>query len=330
MVVRLPWPSTFSRWVSLIFLRDRLLILHRQKYGVIPKALYPESFSSSSSSALNGLLYSKLREYSLELRNLVSGNLQDANVIASARKRKEEMMQEVYNTLCITLGTPPPADKPFTYDFYDKDGKYQKLEVSPLDFYRKYTGPYLFSDCFSLINDPRNSYEKLYTVDRLGNVHGGLPVEYVNAPISALEQAVITSIKADQPVFFGCDVGAYMIREPGVLDVAAVEYEKAFGYRLNMNKAERILTGSSAMTHAMVITAVHVDADGKPVRYRIENSWGESTGDKGFYLMTAEWFREYVYQVVLPKKLAEDKWVKVLEGGDAKRLQRWDPLGALA
>lgn len=240
------------------------------------------------------------------------------------------MMQEVYNTLCITLGTPPPADKPFTYDFYDKDGKYQKLEVSPLDFYHKYTGPYLFSDCISIINDPRNSYEKLYTVDRLGNVHGGLPVEYVNAPISALEKAVIDCIKADQPVFFGCDSGADMIREPGVWDTSAIGYEKAFGYKLNMNKEERIRTGSSAMTHAMVITAVHVDSQGKPVRYRIENSWGEAMGDKGFFMMTADWFREYVYQVVVPKKLAEDKWVKIAEGGKAMKLPLWDPMGALA
>jgi len=32
-------------------------------------------------------------------------------------------------------------------------------------------------DSFSLINDPRNKYESLYTVERLGNVVGGRPVQ---------------------------------------------------------------------------------------------------------------------------------------------------------
>lgn len=32
------------------------------------------------------------------------------------------------------------------------------------------------ADSFSLINDPRNEYGKLYTVDKLGNLWGGRPV----------------------------------------------------------------------------------------------------------------------------------------------------------
>lgn len=305
-----------------------------EKYGVVPQAIFPESYSSSASAPLNQLISIKLREFGLELRELESSlrspGLTDEEIVGAARKRKEEMMKQIYNTLCITLGSPPKADVPFDYEYYDKDGKFQRATVTPLEFYSKYTGPFLAKDMFSLINDPRNSYDKLYTVDRLGNVYGGLPVKYVNAPISALEHAVITCIKADQPVFFGCDVGASLLREQGVMDINAYEYEKAYGYKLNMDKAQRILTCSSAMTHAMVITAVHLDASGNPVRYRIENSWSDATGDKGFYLMTAEWFKQYVYQVVIPKKLADDKYVKIVDGDEAIVLPCWDPMGALA
>ena len=38
-------------------------------------------------------------------------------------------------------------------------------------------------DSFSLINDPRNKYESLYTVERLGNVVGGRPVQCASQPL---------------------------------------------------------------------------------------------------------------------------------------------------
>ncbi|KAJ9120211.1 hypothetical protein QFC22_003111 [Naganishia vaughanmartiniae] len=305
-----------------------------EKYGCIPQTLYPESFSSSASAPLDKLLTSKLRECSLELRELSKAlsarGLSEQQVLRSARARKEEMMKQVFDVLCVTLGTPPKAEEEFVWEYYDRDGKVCKLTSTPRDFYKKYTGPHLARDCFSLINDPRNAYDQLYTVDRLGNVHGGLPIRYVNAHVSALEEAVIACIKADQPVFFGSDVGASLIRDKGILDTKAYEYEKAYGFKLNMNKAQRLETGDSVANHAMVITAVHVDESGKPVRYKIENSWSDDAGEKGFFMMTADWFREFVYQVVIPSKLAEKKYVKILEGGQAKVLPAWDPMGTLA
>lgn len=88
--------------------------------------------------------------------------------------------------------------------------------------------------------------------------------------------------------------------------------------------------GETAMTHAMVITAVHLDEDGRPVRYRVENSWSDSAGDKGWFLMTAGWFREHVFQVVVPRSVADKKWTRVLDGGEAVVLDAWDPMGSLA
>lgn len=51
------------------------------------------------------------------------------------------------------------------------------------------------------------------------------------------------------------------------------------------------------MTHAMVITAVHIDpSTNKPVRYKVENSWGDKVGDKGYFVMTDAWFEQCVPQ----------------------------------
>lgn len=79
------------------------------------------------------------------------------------------------------------------------------------------------------------------------------------------------------------------------MDADLYDYEKAFGITLGLTKAERLQASESSMTHAMVITAVHIDEETqKPVRFKVENSWGEAVGDKGFFVMTDKWFDEYV------------------------------------
>ena len=94
-----------------------------------------------------------------------------------------------------------------------------------------------------------------------------------------------------------------------------------------MSKADRLRTGESAMTHAMVISGVHLDAQtGKPTRYKVENSWGETAGEKGWFVMSDKWFEEFVYQVVIPKALAPKDLVKVFEGEERTVLPPWDPM----
>lgn len=145
----------------------------------------------------------------------------------------------------------------------------------------------------------------------------------------ALEDAVIAGIKANTPLFFGCDSGKYAERTKGIWDTAVYNYKLAYGYDLNMTKAQRLQTGESSMTHAMVITAVHLDENGRPVRYKIENSWSDTAGEQGWFMMTADWFREYVYQVVIPRTIADPRWTKVLDHGDATVLKPWDPMVSL-
>jgi len=76
----------------------------------------------------------------------------------------------------------------------------------------------------------------------------------------------------------------------------------------------------------MVITAVHLDKNNRPVRYRVENSWSDAVGQKGWFMMTSNWFKEYVYQVVVPRSIAPDKYSKILDAGQAVVLKPWDPM----
>lgn len=309
-----------------------------ETYGLVPQPIYPESFHSSASSPINTLLKMKLREHALTLRTLSSSLKADHNIsqelaISTLRAKKEELMQEVYTIMSATLGVPPKPNAAFTWEYYTEDGKYAKWEGTPLEFYKAFTAKFSPTESFSLINDPRNDYGKLFTVDKLGNIWGGRPVLYVNTAIDDLKQAIVRSIKAGQPVFFGCDVGQFSdsSKDIGIMDTDYFEYEQAFNITLGLTKAERLQTNESAMTHAMVISGVHVDEKtGRPVRFKVENSWGEDSGVKGFNVMSDKWFNQFVFQVVVHKSFATKEHVKIFESGEKVVLPAWDPMGALA
>ncbi|KAF4620610.1 hypothetical protein D9613_000254 [Agrocybe pediades] len=306
-----------------------------ETYGLVPQSVFPETTHSSLSEPLNSILKTKLREHALILRTLAetlrSSHVREENVIAALRTKKEELMKEVYNIMTATLGVPPHPQKRFVWEYIDSEEKVGRWEGSAKDFFEQFaTKPFSPVDCFSLINDPRNEYSKLYTVDKLGNIWGGRPILYVNTEIENLKATVVRMIKAGQPVFFGCDVGKFSDREAGVMDTAFFEYEAAFDVKLGLTKADRLQIGESSMTHAMVISGVHLDPAGKPVRYKVENSWGETAGKDGYFVMTDAWFDEFVYQVVVPKALAPKDLVAVFESGEKIVLPPWDPMGSLA
>lgn len=213
-------------------------------------------------------------------------------------------MREIHLILTLTLGPPPSPNDQFVWEFKDKDGKAHEVTSSPAKFAQELSSTKSIKACggdvnsfFSLVNDPRNPYNTLLTVNRLGNIVGGRGITYVNVSMSVLKTACVDMLKAGLPIFFGSDVGKYSNRDNGVMDTDLIDYELGFNVKLGMNKAERLLVGESAMTHAMVLTAVHLDNDGKPLRWRVQNSWGEGAGVEGWFVMSDKWMDEFVYQV---------------------------------
>lgn len=305
-----------------------------QKYGLVPQALYPDSFNAKSSSKMDWLVTVKLREQALILRELAQKKTRAETLAAT----KEKFIQEIHSIVTIMLGVPPDPEEKFSWDFYDADGKFHNVSLTPKEFAASLSTKQGIQTCggniyqfFSLINDPRNEYGRLLTIDKLGNVVGGRPTTYVNVEMDTIKSATISMLKAGFPVFFGCDVGKFSDSASGIMDTDLFNWSLGFNltFGTGMTKAARIEASESAMTHAMVLTAVHLDKDGKPVRWRVQNSWGESAGDKGWFVMTDGWMDEFVYQVVVDPRFVGKEVRDVLKQ-EAKVLPRWDPMGILA
>ncbi len=297
-----------------------------KKYGVVPKEAMPETACSSNTHDLDKYLTRYLRSGAMRLRDQVAADA-DASSIAAL---KGELMQGVYDILAICLGEPPAR-----FDVRIRNDK-NELKVSgnytPQEFFDEFVGMDLDS-YISVINAPTadKPYMHAYTVKYLGNVVEDGGVRYVNLPIESLKRAAIAQLKDGLPVWFGSDVDQGFLREDGVLDPAAIDVDTLFGHDVEggLDKAARLDYGESLMTHAMTLQGVSLDAEGNPVSWRIENSWGDDHGKKGYDVASDAWFDEYVYQVVVDKKYLTDEELAAYES-EPIELAPWDPMGALA
>lgn len=295
-----------------------------KKYGLVPKYAYPESQTSSATVQLNKYLCKILRKYTTELRDAVQNE-----GVKKARELKEEVLKDVYNVLTSTLGQMPER---FDVVLHDKDGKL--IEDKGMDahsFFDKYIGVEI-DQYISLINSPTEDkpFNQTYTIKYLGNIIEGKIVKHLNLPIEELKKAAVKQLKDGYPVWFGCDVGRSSVVEDerAMLDTKAVDYESLFNVDLKLSKEDALDYGYSMMTHAMTFTGVQMNGN-EPLRFKVENSWGEKFGYKGHFVMTSDWFDQYVYQVVVNKKYLPEKLRKAYEK-KAIELKPWDPMGSLA
>ncbi|MCY0874783.1 MAG: C1 family peptidase [Firmicutes bacterium] len=295
-----------------------------EKYGVVPKYVMPETFHSSQSAMMNRLLTVKLREHAAQLREWHSSQ---GATVAVLRERKEAMLGEIYRMLCHFLGEPPTT---FDFEYRDADKEFHRsLALTPQAFMKEYVGLDL-RDFVSVINAPTadKPYHHTYTVQFLGNVKGGRDVLYLNVDADTLRSVTLSQLKDNEPVWFGCDVGKMLDRDSGIMDTALYDYEGTLGVPFTLTKAERLDYGESQMTHAMVFTGVNL-VDGKPNRWKVENSWGKEPGNDGFFIMSDDWFGEFMYQVVVHKKYLSASLQQALSGTPTQ-LAPWDPMGSLA
>ena len=295
-----------------------------EKYGVVPKSVYPESISSSNSRELNQILNKLLRQDAQILRELVAEGANSAELQA----KKEELLQEVFNFLAMNLGLPP---RQFDFSYRDKDNHFHSESgLTPLTFYQKYVDLKL-DDYVSIINAPTadKPYGRSYTVEMLGNVVGSKPVRYLNVEMGRLKELAIAQMQAGETVWFGSDVAQSSNRKAGIMAEGMHDFTASMDIRLTQDKAGRLDYSESLMTHAMVLTGVDLDENGKAKKWKVENSWGEKVGNKGYFVASDAWMDEYTYQIVVRKEFLTAAELAAYKA-EPLVLAPWDPMGALA
>ena len=294
-----------------------------QKYGVVPKEAMPEVQASSNSTELNKYLNKKLRKDAMVLRSLVAKGAGDQEILETRRT----LMKEVYDILSISLGSPV---KNFDFKYRDRDKEYHvDRDMTPQAFYDKYVGLDL-NQYISVINAPTEDkpYMRSYTVEMLGNVVGGKEVKYINLDMEDFKKLAIDQLESGESVWFGCDVGQFSNNISGIMALNTYELEDLFDVDFSTSKADRLMYGESLMTHAMVLTGVDI-VDGKPTRWKVENSWGDKVGHKGYYVMADDWMDQYTYQIVVRRDLLTDQQRQAFDSQPIL-LAPWDPMGSLA
>ena len=291
------------------------------KYGVVPAEVMPETASSNNTKLLGKILARTLRQTGIQLRKAS----EKGESLAQLRKRKEDGLKKVYRLLSLNLGVPPTS---FTYTLKDKDGKAISTETyTPQSFYERFVGADLRGQFVMLMNDPSRPYYKVYEIEYDRHAYDGKNWTYVNLPMDEIKQMAIASLKDNTMMYYSCDVGRELDRSQGIAALDNYDYASLLGYPFDMDKAERIQTFDSGSTHAMTLKAVDLDASGKPVKWKVENSWGEKTGVKGHIIMTDAWFDAYTFRLVVNKKYATQKVLDLLKTKPVQ-LPAWDPMFA--
>lgn len=293
-----------------------------EKYGILPKDAYDETFQSCHTGSMSAIFNRNLKVGAVKLRKMVAEGASEAEI----QSVKNELMGKIYGFLCSCYGEPP---KTFDFEYVDKDKVYHiEKGYTPKSFYETYVGD-LLSRNVSIINAPTadKPYHRTFTVRLLGNVVGGRDVLYLNLPMDEFKAAVIRQLEAGKVVWFGSDVGKFGVREAGVWDDQSFDFELLTGLDLEMSKADGLDYWFSAMNHAMVITGVNLD-DGKPTRWKIENSWGDKNGVNGYYVCSDTWFDQYVYQAAVEAEYLGE--LASLTEQEPIVLDPWDPMGTLA
>lgn len=279
-----------------------------KKYGMVPKSAMPDTYHPTNSDPFSEQIDRRIKAYAMKIRAMAKGGKEEEDL----RKVKKEALADIYNICVKVFGEPI---KSFDFHYRDKDKKvHVDRNLTPMAFYEKYIGDEVLDEKITLVADPRHKYPQGRVLEsEFATSIYGVSYKALNVPMEEMVKALLKSIKAGKPTWFACDVGKDSNRKLGILDTDLHNYDEILPPVIPFTKENRLICDYSNATHAMNITGVECDADGKPLRWKVENSWGDEVGSKGIFSMSNDWFEEYAYELIVDKAFVSDEYLKGLD-----------------
>lgn len=278
-----------------------------KKYGVVPKNVFTNSFSSNDTSELNDILSRLLRKFFLDLL--------DSNDI---EELKNNYLSKVYKILGSVYGVP--CEK-FDFEYVDSDNKYHiDKEITPKEFYDKYIGVDLddYIEVFSY-KDNKYDYNNIYTLEDGDLISGKKGYPVLNLTFDRIESLIIKSLKNNEPVYFSSSTTTKY--ENGLWIDLISRYSNLFDIDLNMNGNDIFKTYGTKNEHSMVITGVNTNLTFK--KWKIENSWGDKEGKNGYFIMEEKFLKNYMISIVINKKYLNKNELSLLKNKPII-VSKWD------
>lgn len=289
--------STFSEFKELV-----------KKYGVVPKNMFSNSFSSNDTGELNDILSRLLRKYYLELEKT-----------KDIDKLKEKYLNYAYKVLGSIYGLP--KDK-FDFEYVDNNNEYHiDKNITPKEFYDKYIGIDLNNDYIEIYSykDDKYKINKLYKLEEGSLISGSKVTPVLNLDYKRLEELIINQLSNNELVYFSTSTTTKY--ENGIWIDLMSRYSNLFDIDLNMDSNDIFKTYGTMGEHSMVITGVNTN--NKVKKWKVENSWGNKEGNNGYFVMEDKFMKNYIISAVINKKYLSSKELDIL---DTKPIEvsKWD------
>ena len=283
------------------------------KYGVVPKDVMPETFSSSNSGHVSTVLSLRLKKAAVEIRR--------ASTPQAIASLKMGALKDAYRILAVNFGLPP---KEFTWRFEKTDKTLSPpATYTPRQFCKEFVGDAL-GEYYPIYSIPTLPFNRKYEIDMDRTVSDQPNMYFVNCSLETMKALAKKSLLDSTAVWFGCDVGQQSSAESGVMTPRLYDYESLYGIDFSLSRKELFETYSSIPTHNMVFTGIDT-LGGTVKKWLVENSWGESRGKKGYLTMLDDWFDKYVQVVVIQKKYIPQD-ILALFATPSTILPPWDPM----
>lgn len=287
------------------------------KYGVVPKNLMPDTYQAGHTDQMNRLLSARMRKGILEIRNAAGGGAS----VAQLRAAKLEVLKDVNKVLVLCLGEPPQE---FTWRYEDKDKKVNEAKAyTPRSFLQDFVGVDL-SEFVNFAHYPGRPLHRPLRFAWNRDSADGVDMQALNVTPEEMKAMAKASVLADEAVWFCCNSSIQRNSKAGLWDQGVQDYASLFGVDFALDKADALAYGDQAPNHCMVLIGVNLGPDGKPDKWKVENSWGDKRGRDGFWTLTDSWFDANVFEVLIHKKYVPAELLK-LRDQEPLVLPPWDP-----